>query len=179
MPSTISVTDSDLFTALRSYLLTVIGSGVEIIQTQNNRVPMPQGPFIAMTPVRIDGLSTPVTSYEDPGVGTGSRLDTRTTQWRVQLDFYGPNASMQAAIVAGLWRTEYTTDLLKDGPLQPLYPGDPLQTTMVNAEMQWESRWTLELFAQFNPVITSPQQFADELQVVLVEVDTQYPPSGD
>lgn len=178
MSSTLNVTESDLFTALRSFLLTILGTSVEVIQAQNNRVPMPIGPFVAMTPLMVEGLSTPVTRYLDPGSGTGERHDVRTTRWSVQLDFYGPGAGMQAATVAGIWRTDYAADLLSSGPLQPLYPGDPRQTSIVNAEQQWESRWTLELYAQFNPVITSPQQFADQLQIGLVEVDTKFPP-GD
>lgn len=178
MPSTVNVTESDLFTALRSFLLTVIGDSVEVIQTQNNRVPMPLGPFIAMTPLFITGLSTPVTSYHDPGTNPGERSDTRTTEWRVQLDFYGPNAAVQAATIAGIWRTDYAADLLKGGPLQPLYPGELQQTTMVNAEIQWESRWTLELRAQFIPVVTSPQDFADQLVIGLAETATTYPPAG-
>ena len=173
MPATISVTESQLFTALRTFLLEVIDSGVEVIQTQNNRVPMPKGPFVAMTPIRIDGLSTSVTDYTDT-----ARADTRTTQWQVQLDFYGPQASMQAATVAQLWRTSWAAEQLSSGPIQPLYPGEPLQTTMVNAEMQWESRWTLDLFAQFNPITTVAQQSAIALEIGLAEVDTTFPPGA-
>lgn len=173
MSATLNVTESQLFTALRTFLIDLIGPGVEVIQTQNNRVPMPSGPFITMTPIRIDGLSTDVTGYT-----ADTRTDTRTTQWQVQLDFYGPQAAMQAATVAQLWRTSWTTEQLAAGPLQPLHPGEPLQTTMVNGEMQWESRWTLDLFAQFNPITTVSQQSAIALAIDLAEVDTEFPPGA-
>lgn len=173
MPATLNVTESQLFTALRAFLLEIIGTGVEVIQTQNNRVPMPKGPFIAMTPIRIDGLSTVVTDYT-----AATRSDTRTTQWQVQLDFYGPQAAMQAATVAQLWRTSWAAEQLASGPLQPLYAGEPLQTTMVNGEMQWESRWTLDLFAQFNPITTVSQQTASALTIGLAEIDTEFPPGA-
>lgn len=173
MSATLSVTESQLFTALRTFLLDSLGGGVEVIQTQNNRVPMPKGPFVAMTPIRIDGLSASVTGYT-----ATSRTDTRTTQWQVQLDFYGSQAAMQAATVAQLWRTSWAAEQLASGPLQPLYPGEPLQTTMVNGEMQWESRWTLDLFAQFNPITTVSQQTATALTIGLAEIDTEFPPGA-
>jgi len=175
MPSTINVTEADLFTALRAFLLAVIGSGTEVVKAQENRAAMPRGPFISMTPLFIEGLSTTVATYTPDA---GERHDTRTTQFRVQLDFYGPQASMQAAIVAGIFRTERATELMADGPLQPLYAGEPVQTTMINGEQQFEDRWTLEVFMQFNPIITSSQDFADELHIDRAEIDGTFPP-GD
>lgn len=175
MPATVNVTESDLFTGLRAFLLTVLGSSFQVLKTQGNKVAMPKGSFVMMTPLFIDGLSTNVVTY-DPGAE--ERHDTRTTQFRVQLDVYGPDASANSNIIATLFRSEYATEQMASGPLQPFYATDPKQNVMTNSEQQYEDRWTFELYMQFNPTVTSPQQFADELQIGLAEVDTKFPPGA-
>ena len=61
--------------------------------------------------------------------------------------------------------------------MQPLYASDPKQTTLINAEQQYNNRWTMDFFAQFNPVVQVPQDFAAALQVDLAEVDEHFPPT--
>ncbi|UCL84499.1 LIC_12616 family protein [Pseudomonas sp. HS-18] len=175
MPSTVNVTEADLFTALRSFLLAVLGETFQVFKAQGNQVSMPKGSFVMMTPLFIDGLSTNVVDYDR---ATGTRHDTRTTQFRVQLDVYGAEASANSNIIATLFRSEYATDLMASGPLQPFYATDPKQNVMTNSEQQYEDRWTFELYMQFNPTITSPQQFAEALQINLAEVDTKFPPGA-
>lgn len=64
--ATISPTQSDIAAALRSFLLSVVPAGVEVILAQANRVPEPASPnFIVMTPLRMPRLSTNVDSDED------------------------------------------------------------------------------------------------------------------
>jgi hypothetical protein len=43
-------------------------------------------------------------------------------------------------------------------------------------ELQYEQRWTIEAFLQYNPVVTVPMQFADTASVTLINVDEAYPP---
>lgn len=175
MPSTVNVTESDLFAGLRAFLLNVLGSNFQVYKTQGNRVADAIGSFVMMTPLFIEGLSTSVVTY-DPGAD--ERHDTRTTQFRVQLDVYGPDASANSNIIATLFRSEYATEQMASGPLQPFYATDPKQNVMTNSEQQYEDRWTFELYMQFNPTVTSPQQFADELHIGLAEVDTKFPPGA-
>jgi hypothetical protein len=175
MPSTVNVTEADLFAALRSFLLTVLGDTFQVFKSQGNRDAMPKGSFVMMTPLFIDGLSTNVVTYD---AAHGARHDARTTQLRVQLDVYGPDASANSNIIATLFRSEYATEQMASGPLQPFYATEPKQNVMTNSEAQYEDRWTFELYMQFNPTVTSPQQFADALQINLVEVDTKFPPGA-
>ena len=46
----------------------------------------------------------------------------------------------------------------------------------MNAEQQFENRWTIDVVMQANQVVTVPQQFASALNVELIEVDATYPP---
>lgn len=178
MSATINITQDDLTTALRGFLMTLIDVDPEdIFVSQGNGESMPIGDFITMTPMFITGLSTNRVAYNDPGVGAGSEMTQRSNQWRCQLDFYGNTAAEMAAIVGTMIRSEYAANWFKQNnmPVTPLYAGEPHQTTMINAEQQYESRWTLDFIAQFNAVITTPMEFMDSIQVGIVAADLKYP----
>lgn len=170
MPATININESQMMTALRSALLSVLGSGVEVIQAQANQVAMPEPPFVIMTPIRSTELSKPSARYEG-----NKRITSRSSQWTVQLDFFARNAQSMAETVAVLMRSEAMCELTENSPITPLYAGEALQTSMISPERQWEQRWTLETHWQFNPEITTPQQSATQLVVEIAEVDTRYP----
>ncbi|HEX2753723.1 MAG TPA: hypothetical protein VHP34_11585 [Alphaproteobacteria bacterium] len=74
-----SPTQSNVLAALRSFLLFVLPSGVEVIQSQDNKVPEPIGSdFVTMTPLFNGRLSTNVDTYQDcsfTGSITGTTLN--------------------------------------------------------------------------------------------------------
>ena len=172
--ATIDITASALMTALRTFLMGVYAG--QVIQSQDNRVPMPVGNFCTITPLLIKALSMSHSTYTDPGTNPGTESNQRSTQWNVQLDFYGPTAADACAIIAALIRTDYACEQLATSGMQPLYAGDPKQTTMMNAEQQYEPRWTVEFVAQYNPVVNTPLDFASRLDATLVSVDVKFPP---
>lgn len=178
MSATISIKQDDLTTALRGFLLSLVD--VEVFLAQENLVPMPNEDFVTMTPMFITGLSTNRVAYNDHGVGAGSEMTQRSNQWRCQLDFYGNTAAEMAAIVGTMIRSEYAANWFKQNnmPVTPLYAGEPHQTTMINAEQQYESRWTLDFIAQFNAVVTTPLYFFDEIEVTAIAADLKYPPEN-
>ena len=66
MTIAVSLTDTAIFTALRSFLIGVLPSGVEIVKAQDNRVPEPSTPdFVTMTPLRRPRLATNVDTAAD------------------------------------------------------------------------------------------------------------------
>lgn len=84
MPAVLSLTEDQAFTALRAFLLSVLPSGVEVIQAQDNRVPEPAGgDFVLMTPLRQERLSYNETTYQD-NVFTGTIAGTMLTVVSVQ-----------------------------------------------------------------------------------------------
>lgn len=178
MSATISITQDDLTTALRGFLLSLIDA--EIFLSQENNSPMPIGDFVTMTPMTSTGLSTNRVAYDDPGAGLGSELTQRSNQWRCQLDFYGASAQEYSQIAATMIRSEYAGEWFRqnNSPLRPLYAGDPHQTTMINAEAQYENRWTLDFNAQYNAVIATPLAFMDGITVGIVAADLKYPPES-
>lgn len=173
MTLAINITDDALMTALGNFLVAAFIA--QVVQGQVNRVAMPTGDFIQMTPMMLSDLSMAHSSYA-PGAGTQSIANP--TKWTCQLDFYGPNSANNVATFKAVIRTSYAYDLFASSGLdfQPLYAGDARNTALINGEQQFENRYTLDFVAQFNPIVTVPQQFADTLDVVLKEVDAVFPP---
>lgn len=178
MTATISITQDDMTTALRGFLLSLVDA--EVFLSQENNTPMPIGDFVTMTPMSAPALSTNRVSYFDSGSGVGEERTQRSNQWRCQLDFYGLSAEDMAFIVATMTRSEYSANWFRQNnhPITPLYAGEPYQTTMINAEKQYENRWTLDFMAQVNAVITTPLYFFDNIEVTAIAADLKYPPEN-
>lgn len=174
MSTSISITESQLYTALRAFLLSLLSC--PIIQAQQNRAAMPKGDFCAMTSLGTYGLSTDKASYT-PTAGTESH--GRSTRWDVQLDFYGQDATENANLIATMLRTDYAFNQFAASgiDMQPLYAEDPRQGTIVNGEQQYEKRWIVIAAFQFNPVVTVSQDFAASLTMIPAEIDAVFPPT--
>lgn len=171
MSAAISMTEDDVFTALRSFLLLILPAGVEVVQTQDNGVPMPQGPFVSMNQVGAKRLATNVHTYaadQTMGVETD-------TQYTIQVDFFGPNSGDWALTFQTLFRDEFAAQNFPAG-VAPLYADDPVQMPLINGESQWEQRWRSQAVMQINPVVTVSQPSATAIEVGLAEVDTHFPP---
>jgi len=179
MAATVSVTEDQVFVTLRAFLLSVLASGVEVVQGQGNRVPEPVGAdFVVMTPIGRQRLATTTTLYTDGFPGTQSRADLASMQLTVQVDIHGPAASDNAHIVGTLWRTDVAAQFFRDAAIgaAPLFNTDPRQQPFVNGEQQVETRWTMDLAIQVDSVVTTGQDFAASLSVQVVNVDAAYPP---
>ncbi|MEC5859947.1 hypothetical protein QAA66_001505 [Enterobacter asburiae] len=49
---------------------------------------------------------------------------------------------------------------------------------MINGEQQYEGRWTMEFIGQFNPSVTTRQDFMDSITVGVIAADLKYPPES-
>jgi hypothetical protein len=170
MTVTIDIVDQDVFTALRTFLLTFLPTGTEVVQGIDNQVPMPVGGWVSMTSAGMQRLSTNVNTFLDQTESflTPSRYD-------IQLDFYGPNSQAWATMCQTLLRDEYATSQFPAN-IQPLFADDPLQIPLVNAESQYEQRWKLTASLQYNPTITATQQSAISLDIGLKPIDQTFKP---
>lgn len=172
MPAQIDATNDAVFAALRAFLLGVLPAGVEVIQTQDNRVPLPiQGlGFVTMNNVHQRRLATNVTGYTASTKGVSA-----ATEYQIQLDIYGDASGEWAQIAQTLLRDEYATEAFPVG-IQPLHADDPIQLPLINAEHQFEQRWKLQVFIQYDPIVTVASQSATMLQVGLKEIDKTFHP---
>ncbi|MDR9839456.1 phage neck terminator protein [Herbaspirillum huttiense] len=175
--ATISITEEHLFTALRDFIVSLVDPNLPVIRGLQNRVPTPEGGFVAMSPLFSQGLATTVQTYD--GVAD-TQTNQQSKQWTAQIDCYGESANDTAAILSAMVRTPYAADRFAAGGLgiQPLYASEPRQLAFVTGESEYQERWTFELSLQYNPQVVVPQEFADTVTVGLINVDVQYPPGA-
>lgn len=182
MSATIDIKEIDLLIPLQAFLMDITGLTIDnVLDGQQNLTPMPLGDFIIMTPMRQVGLSTNRVRYADNGVyGEGVQQNIRSTQWPCQIDCYGDGAADNAAIIGTLIRSEYACEWFRQNgnTLIPLYCSDPHQTTMINGEQQYESRWTMDFIGQYNPSVSTRQDFFDSITVGVIAADLKYPPES-
>ncbi|WP_293048538.1 hypothetical protein [Pandoraea sp.] len=174
-----SITESTIFTALRTFLLGILPVGIEVVQAQQNNVGEPVGPdFVSVNSIGTQRLSTNVETYTDPGTNPGTKNSTVSMQFRVQLDVHGPNAADNATTIVTLFRDDYGCEQFAtvNPGIQPLFCEDPRQMPFINGENQYEQRWMIEAFIEYNPVIQTPQDFASQVDVNVVSVEATYPP---
>jgi hypothetical protein len=182
-----SVTESQLFAALRAWLLTVVPSGVEVVQAfQNKTAPprvrdltaggtQPTG-YVVMRTLGRQRLGTEASTYRDGGHnGTDTFRDmTVSTEWNAQVDFYSVNGDSAdwAWAAAELFRSEPACTYF-DGQvsgLAPLYEEGPTQLPLADGEHQWERRMVLGLRFNYAPSVTVEQDFADTLTATTYDV---------
>jgi hypothetical protein len=163
-PFVVSIAVDAVITALGAFLQPFGGEGCPIIRGQQNRVSPPsQDPFIKLTEILIVDLSTPIV-LSDPAnsqvVITGpARID-------VQVDFYGPTAGDLCKAVKGVYRSAYAVAQFPAG-IAPLYCDDGRQSPLIDAEQQYEARWTMTASLQYNPSVAIPQQSATVATVTI------------
>ena len=152
-----SITESDVLALVRRYIKTLVSC--EIRKTQVNRVAMPKGEFVALSPVTVSKrLSTNVHSL------AGTVVDVMAPcQISVQVDCYGPGSDVKAQTISTLFWDDYACQIFKESEfdIQPLYASDPQQIPLVNGEEQYEQRWTLKLEMQANYRFTASTSPAD------------------
>lgn len=115
-----------------------------------------------------------------PGVlATGSNTVMQSTEVVLQIDVHGPNSANNAQIISTLLRDDYGVEWYQgNAPNQMvLFTSDPAQLPFYNGEDQTEFRWTLEAHLQANITTSVPQQYADVVDVDLINVDVVYPPT--
>ena len=162
-----SISDSDVFTALRSFLQYLFPN-VEIIQSQQNRNPPPKGAFIAMNNVGKRRLATNWRTYTN----TEEQKTQNTvmpTEYTIQVDFYGKQSGERAQVFCALF-FDYTGSDAFPKNIRPLYVTDPVQLPLITGEKQCLERWKTEVKIQFNPVISTPMEFLDRVSISLIPV---------
>jgi hypothetical protein len=165
---TVSLTIDDVIDALANYIRPFVND-ITIIRAQVNRVPEPLGEFVLLTEMGQYEIETPTVTYDE---GTSSSTVNNPSRIGVQVDIYGENSGDYCRAILSSFRTTYAYDNFPDG-IKPLYCSDGRQMPLTNAEMQYQSRWTITAFMQYNPLVMLPQDFPDELETNLfVNVDT-------
>lgn len=170
---TIDIIDTQVFTALRTFLLSLAPSGAEVIRGQDNLVSMPKGNFATMTSTQMVRLATNIPTYS-PLTGTGQKTVETKFRYLIQTDFYGPNSQPWAVQAKSLFRDDYAIEMFPDN-IVPLFSDDAIQIPLIDGEQQYEQRWKLQMSLEYQPIITMDQDFATSLVATIKEVDAYYP----
>lgn len=181
MTATLDISLDDLYTALGNFVQLVLGTDIPVVQGQGNRVAAPpvetdaNGAVLGFVQIQafVDKRTTTNQDSFDP---VNQLLAAQSnTQVEVQLDFYGPVSMNWAKMVGTLLRDEYGCTNLAP-TCQPLWADEAMQAALVDGEEQYEERWTLRSYVQYNPVTTVGQESATALSVVVINVDERYKP---
>lgn len=165
----LSFSGMDVADALRNFLLAILPDGTDVVQGQDNRVPEPlTGDFVIMTGTSLAALSTTVETFDmTPGASTMTAQGN--FQNGVQLDVHGDEGESNAWRIVLAWRSSWAASFLRDAPISPLHCDDPRQAPFMNAEEQYEWRWTVTVYLQAKPVLTLPQDYATTLGPVNIQ----------
>jgi hypothetical protein len=101
----------------------------------------------------------------------------QATEAVMQIDVHGPNSADNAQTISTLFRDDYAVQQLAAAAIaiSPLYADDPKQMPFMNAANQFEDRWVVEAHLQINPVVTTPQEYADAALIDVVSVTEAFP----
>jgi hypothetical protein len=174
----VSITQEQLYEVLSTFLQSVSGLGQSlVIQGLPNRTAMPPAApgFVTMQLTRAGRLNYNIVTWDTTNPAPTEISVEVHVMLRLQVDFYGATSGDWATIFAALWKDE-TACLALEPLADPLYANEEMLAPLEDDEQQYEQRWTIEAFLQYNPVVTVPMQFANVFTVTLINVDETYPP---
>jgi hypothetical protein len=175
--ATVSPTISDVYTVLGNFIVAQLGiSAAQVIQGYANRTAMPSpasAGFVVMSAISKKRLRTNVDNFAgtvEIAPAPGPVTSEQGQQVDIQLDCYGPDASEWSDILTTLLRDNIGCLALAP-TCQPLYADDPIRGPLTNAEAQYEDRFIVTARIQYNPVVTTAQDYA----TVVGPVDVMVP----
>lgn len=154
----ITLTDDTAVTALGEFI-ELCCPEVEVYRGQINRVPMPQEPFCIINSIGRSYLSYPRHGYTDDAEEKIREVG-RTTELRVQVDFYGAGSAEYAHEFCNLFVDEYGWASMPDN-VKPLKASDPSQMPLTSAERQLVERWRIDCSLQVDQTVSIDQDFFD------------------
>lgn len=158
-------------------ILPTVPSAPPVIQLPVNRasMPPPVPGFVGMTPRVQDRIATNFERWDADDPDVDSVALEQSVRVAVQCDFYGADSADWATMFSTVMRSGYGCRQLS--PIAaPLYSDAPRMAPLIDGEEQYEQRWIVTAYVQYNPVTSTPEQFADTLEATLINVDVVYPP---
>lgn len=182
MTLTVAPAFDELIVKLADFIASILPSLPDpvppVIQLQANRtsMPPPSPGFVGLTPRIQQRIATNFERWDQSEGGNPDHVDLeQSVRVAVQCDFYGARSADWAVMFSTVMRSEYGCRQL--APIvAPLYNDDPKQAPLVNGEEEYEQRWIVTAYVQYNPVTATPEQFANQLEATLTNVDVVYPP---
>ena len=165
----VNLTETDVTTTLKAFILSVLPFPMSVRLGQQNRVAAPIEPFVVMTIIGKRRLGTNSWTYSRT-----ARVVRDPTEITVQVSCFGIGAGDTVQRIVALFRDFYATDFFAASgfDVAPLYAEDPRQTAFVSSEKQYEDQWSADLRMQANFILTVPQVFATSAQATAASVES-------
>lgn len=177
MTLTVTPDYDQVYQAMESFLKGILPSVVPVIRGLPNRVAMPQKRpgFVVMQALFQHRLTMSVDTFV---TGGNTPPTTATIQQDIevpfQVDCYGPYSGSWAATISTAFEDTYGFNAL--GPnCEPLYANEARMIPLVDSEDSFEERWSVDCHLQWTPIATVQQQYADALDLSLVNVGVKFP----
>ena len=177
MSITITPAQEAIYDALEAYLTGVLPAGIPVLRPLANRtpVPPPEPGYVEFQALFQDRLSMPV----DTNVTGGDTPPTTSTiaqdlEVTLQIDCYGAWSGTWASLISTTFEDAYGFSALAPN-CEPLYCNEARLIPLTNEELQYEERWSLTAALMYTPVATVTQQYADELELTMKDVNVIFP----
>lgn len=157
----INVTDREIMKVLLPYFHDLLDAKGQVVVGLQNNVPLPLN-AIVLFPISEENIDKGV-DYFDKEKGEAYVLNS--VKMRLQVDFYGEKAHERARKLSNVWRDFYTTE--KFSILQPLYSEGVRFMQFINEKSQYEKRYSVDLFLQYNTVVTYNEDFVTSYELSL------------
>jgi hypothetical protein len=172
------VPDHDsIYVALIAYLTALLPEGVPVIRGLPNRVAAPPyvPGFVVIQALSTERLRMAIDTYPQ-GVSEAPTNYTIEQGIEVgfQIDVYSKHAGSWAALISTTFQDTYGVNALAPNCV-PLYCNTGRMIPLTDSEEEYEQRWSLDARLQWNPVVTAPQQYADQLELTLKDVNVEFP----
>jgi hypothetical protein len=172
---TVSPAQADIETALRTFLIAVVGSSVPVVKGQTNRVPEPsESNFIVFWVMSRERIATNNDTYDN----VATQNIEQSGQVTFQIDVHGPSSADNAQAITTLFRDDfgYQNFTSSNPAITPLHADNPRQMPYINAEDQYEDRWIIDGVIQADQTLSIPAQFANQVTINSVVNTSTLPP---
>lgn len=175
--ATVDVPLDSVYQTVGNFIVATLGLAAgQLVQGYPNRVAMPVvGPFVEMHISVARRLNTNIDTWDETNPAPITMQQEQHVQLALQLSLYGPQSGDWAAILSTLLRDDVACQAFGD-TCQPLYADDPIRAPLTDEERQYEDKWIVTGQLQYNPIVSTPSQFADTLALDLINVFEAYPP---
>lgn len=175
----LDLTDTQVFTALRAFIIDTLGDKVTaVIRIPTNRVPLPSTfPYISMQPIGKKPLAWGESILTDPALPAQSSHTTVPQLYRIQVNINGDASGNLVHILAATFLSGIAFDYFAanaQAGIRPVTVDDPIQDPLINQEEQFEVRWHMDVYLQYNPTIQIATQSASAAEVNLINVEASY-----
>lgn len=183
----ITPTVQQFYAALNAFIQEVTGlPETQVVQGLGNRAAMPAPGFVCFQIVTRRRLRTNIDTPDEVNQDPTDMTITEGVELGVQINCFGPEDPTAAVgsldwanLLSSTLRDEFGCDFFEQqlgvGLCDPLYADEARLLQLVDGEEQYEEGWAVDAHFQLNPTTTVPQQYADTLDLTMINVQASFP----